>query len=80
MKILFIQQLQNYNIGLGTVNNLTTEQKMLAKKCTQQILRNAMDNINLEDASINSQEDPRTVIKKTMEKTGHGCYHNQKQQ
>ena len=65
------KQLENYNVGLGTANNRTTNQKMLPKKCTQHIMNHAANDIILVDASIYGPKDTKTLIKTIMKKTGY---------
>ena len=71
---LSLTQLQNYNIGMGTASNQTTKQTILAQKYTQHIINKATNDVILVDASINSQEDPRTHVQRKIEQTGCGGY------
>ena len=57
-------------MGSGTANNRTTKQIKLAKQYTQQIKDKAADHFMLVDASVNGQEDDRTLMRKKIEKTG----------
>ena len=67
-----IPQLQNYNLGLGTASNGTTKQQKLAKQCTQKVIKT--NDIISVDASMNSQADPRTQIKRKIGRTGTGGF------
>ena len=72
IEALTIPQIHHYNVGIGTAQNRTDKQTIMAKRYTQHIINQSSNHIILTDASINTKNDPRTAIQKKIEKTGYG--------
>ena len=50
-----------------------SKQRELAKRYTENVIKNATDDIILVDGSINTEDDPKPPKQQKLEQTGYGC-------
>ena len=71
---LELPQLLQYKIGIGTAFTRTAQQKELARRYTDAIIKNATDNMILVDGSINTKDNPKSIKKQRLEQSSYGGY------